>query len=132
MGRQLLRGPQLFFRASYYGLHSLAGCRRRLTSARSEQITRTQKTLSPTVDAVSMLHHYSFDESNNVTESNRRFRLVKRSKNFVWLGVVHEDLVTEDKRYTYFDSDIVVTHRKPADGPSSSQRNLRIFEKHLN
>ena len=87
--------------------------------------------LSPTVDAVSMIHHYSFDESNNVSESNRRFRLVKKSKKFSWVGVVHEDLVAGDNTYTYFDSDIVVTHRKPRGEPNSSRRNQLIFERHL-
>jgi glycosyltransferase involved in cell wall biosynthesis len=95
------------------------------------KLLELKNTLNPTVDAVSMIYHYSFDESNNVSESNRRFRLVKASKHFVWVGLVHEDLVAADSEHTYFDSDIVVTHRKPADGPSSSQRNLLMFEKHL-
>jgi glycosyltransferase involved in cell wall biosynthesis len=96
------------------------------------KLLELKRTLSSTVDAVSMTHHYSFDESNNVTQSNRRFRLVKASKNFVWVGVVHEDLVAEGNTFTYFDSDIVVTHQKPAGEPSSSRRNLLIFERHLN
>jgi glycosyltransferase involved in cell wall biosynthesis len=95
------------------------------------KLLRLKNTLNPSVDAVSMVYHYSFDESNNVTESNRRFRLVRRSKNFVWSGLVHEELVSDDADYTYFDSDIVVTHRKPAGQPSSSWRNLLIYEKHL-
>jgi glycosyltransferase involved in cell wall biosynthesis len=95
------------------------------------KLLELKNTLSPTVDAFSMIHHYTFDESGNVTQSNRRFRLVRTSKNFSWVGVVHEDLVASGNTYTYFDSDIVVTHRKPADGPSSSERNLLILEKHL-
>lgn len=88
--------------------------------------------LSPAIDAVSMIYHYTFDESHNVTQSNRRFRLVKKSANFIWVGVVHEDLVAQgNNTYTYFDSDIVVTHQKPAGESSPSRRNLLIYEKHL-
>jgi len=90
-----------------------------------------KNTMSPTVDAVSMIYHYAFDESDNVVQGNRRFRLVKTAKNFVWVGVVHEDLVAENMSYTYFDSDIVVTHRKPPGASSSARRNLLILERHL-
>ncbi|WP_211284903.1 tetratricopeptide repeat-containing glycosyltransferase family 2 protein [Mycobacterium palustre] len=95
-----------------------------------DKLLQLKNTLSPTVDAVSMIYHYSFDESRNVTQSNRRFRLVKTSKKFAWVGVVHEDLVAPDT-YTYFDSDIVVTHEKPCGGPTSSLRNRQIYERHL-
>ena len=89
-----------------------------------------KNTLNPTIDAVSMLYHVSFDESNNVTQSSRRIRLVRRSKNFAWAGSVHEDLVTEDQ-FHFFDSDIVVTHRKPASDSAPSKRNLLIYERHF-
>lgn len=95
------------------------------------KLLELKTTLSPTVDAVSMAYHYTFDESNNVSQSNRRFRLVKTSKDFTWVGVVHEDLVAKGNSYTYFDSDIVVTHQKPAGRSSSSRRNLLIYERHL-
>jgi glycosyltransferase involved in cell wall biosynthesis len=84
--------------------------------------------LSPTVDAVSMMYHISFDDSNNLVQSTRRLRLVKKEKNFEWVGLVHEDLVTQGN-FQYFDSDIAVTHQKPDLGPS--QRNLLMYEKHF-
>ena len=86
--------------------------------------------LAPSVDAVSMRYHTAFDGSSNVTQSTRRLRMVRRAKNFVWVGVVHEDLVTEGAYY-YFDSDIVVTHQKPFGEAGPSGRNLRIYEKHF-
>ena len=86
--------------------------------------------LAPSVDAVSMLYHTAFDGSGNVTQSARRLRMVRRQKNFVWVGVVHEDLVPDGAFYV-FNSDIVVTHQKPITGSSPSQRNLLIYEKHL-
>lgn len=92
------------------------------------KLLQLKSTLSPTVDAVSMMYHYSFDDSGNITQTARRLRLVKRSKNFRWEGLVHEDLVSKDP-YQYFDSDIVVTHQKQNTG--ISLRNLQIYERHL-
>jgi glycosyltransferase involved in cell wall biosynthesis len=79
------------------------------------------------IDAVSMIYHTAFDDSNNVAQSSRVLRLVRRSKKFVWDGVVHETLGIPEKFYC-LNSDIVVTHKKPA---SPSRRNLLIYEKHL-
>lgn len=92
------------------------------------KLLELKHTVSPTVDVVSMMYHYSFDDSNNLTQSARRFRLVKRSKNFSWVGLVHEDLVGHED-FQYFDSDIAVTHQKIDRGPS--RRNLMMYEKHL-
>ena len=68
-------------------------------------------TLDPSVDAVSMLYHTAFDAAGNVIASNRRLRMVRRTKGFTWVGAV-ADLVA-DQTFTFFDSNIVVTHRKP-------------------
>jgi glycosyltransferase involved in cell wall biosynthesis len=87
-------------------------------------------TLAPNIDAVSMIYHTAFDSENNVTQSNRRLRLVRRSKNFTWSGVVHEDLAT-DSTFHYLDSDIVVTHLKPPSEHGLSKRNLLLYKKHI-
>ncbi len=94
------------------------------------KLRELKNSLSTGVDAVSMLYHTAFDESHNVTQSSRLLRLVRRSKGFAWDGVVHEELVTEEQ-YRSFDSDIVVTHRKPASGSGPSRRNLQIYQKHF-
>ncbi|MBU3706987.1 MAG: glycosyltransferase [Mycobacterium sp.] len=84
--------------------------------------------LDPGVDAVSMLYHTAFDDAGNVIASNRRLRIVRRTKGFTWVGTVHEDLVINES-FTFFDSDIVITHRKPESESGPSDRNLRILEK---
>jgi glycosyltransferase involved in cell wall biosynthesis len=89
-----------------------------------------KKILAPTVDAVSALYHTAFDGAGNVLQSTRRLRMVRRQKNFKWVGVVHEDLVTEGPYY-YYDSDIAITHQKPFDEPGSPRRNLQIYEKYF-
>lgn len=94
------------------------------------KLLELKEILAPSVDAVSMLYHTAFDDSSNVIQSTRRLRMVRRQKNFVWAGVVHEDLVTEGAFY-YFDSDIVITHQKPFGETGPSRRNLRIYEKHF-
>lgn len=83
--------------------------------------------LNPTIDAVSMPYHVSFDAAGNVLQSTRRLRLVRRARGFVWHGVVHEDLSAEGECHTV-ESDIVITHRKPA-AAAPSRRNLEIFER---
>jgi glycosyltransferase involved in cell wall biosynthesis len=94
------------------------------------KLLELKNTLAPSVDAVSMIYHTAFDSENNVTQSNRRLRMVRRSKNFTWSGVVHEDLAT-DSTFYYFDSDIVVTHLKPPNEHGPSRRNLLLYKKHI-
>lgn len=89
-----------------------------------------KRTLDPDIDAVSMIYQTLFDAAGNVVESTRRIRLVKRARHFAWHGVVHEDLVAEGP-VRRFDSDIIVTHRKPQAMPGPSRRNLDIYEQHL-
>ena len=92
------------------------------------KLLELKRTLGPHVDAVTMMYNYTFDESGNVTQSARRIRLAKTSKNFTWKGYVHEDL-SPPESYQFFDSDIAVTHNTLESGPS--YRNMRIYEKHF-
>ncbi|WP_458104953.1 glycosyltransferase [Bacillus sp. PK3-037] len=82
-----------------------------------------KRTLDPQIDAVSMKYHLAFDEENNVTTSLRRYRLVKREKNFKWTGAVHEYLEVYGNLY---HSDIAVSHIPLS---HDENRNLRIYEK---
>jgi glycosyltransferase involved in cell wall biosynthesis len=88
-----------------------------------EKLLRLKQTLDPVIDAVSMEYHAAFDPHGNVSIKLRCFRLVKRSKQFQWQGVVHEDLIVKGH---FIDSDIVVTHRQ---AHGVSDRNLKIYEK---
>ncbi|OXS62677.1 glycosyl transferase [Cohnella sp. CIP 111063] len=90
-------------------------------------LLQLKKSLDPNVDAVSMLYHCDFDSAGNVTLAVRRARLVKRSRDIRWEGVVHEDLIISG---ACIDGDIVVTHGKLKEG-SDSGRNLRIYAKLL-
>ena len=81
--------------------------------------------MSPEMDAVSMQYHCDFDDRGNVTLNVRRTRLVKRSRNYQWEGVVHEDLAVNGG--IIYDSDIVVTHRKNHT-TTDPDRNLLIYE----
>ncbi|MDF2715540.1 MAG: glycosyltransferase [Paenibacillus sp.] len=97
-----------------------------LLSEDNEKLCKLKQSLSTGIDAVTMRYHCDFDNDGNVTLSVRRVRLVKRSRNYKWEGAVHEDLSIREG--TFYDSDIVVTHRKP-DKTSDPDRNLRIYEK---
>jgi glycosyltransferase involved in cell wall biosynthesis len=74
-------------------------------------------------DAVSMVYNLSFDEQGQVSASLRRNRLVKRSKQFRWVGAVHEYLEVSGKM---IDADVAVTHDRKH---TNSSRNLNIYEK---
>jgi len=87
-------------------------------------------TLDSSFDAYSMIYNIAFDEYDNPTFSFRRNRLVKREKNFKWIGPVHEYL---DVQGIIFHADIAITHRKIDKKNQSiqSDRNLKIYEKRL-
>ncbi|MFY0520355.1 glycosyltransferase [Lysinibacillus sp. UGB7] len=58
-------------------------------------------------DAISMNYNLSFDDEGNVNSLLRRYRLVKRDKQFQWIGAVHEYLEVGG---TLYDSDVAVSH----------------------
>jgi len=93
-----------------------------------QKIARLKCSMSSEVDAVSMQYHCGFDDHGNVTLNVRRTRMVKRSRNYQWVGAVHEDLLI--KEGTFYDSDIIVIHGKNS-GTSSPDRNLKIYEQLL-
>jgi glycosyltransferase involved in cell wall biosynthesis len=87
-----------------------------------EALLELKKTLDTKIDAVSTIYNLAFDESNKVTSSLRRYRLVKREKGFKWIGAVHEYLEVYGNLY---DSNVAVSH-KPL--THDANRNLRIYE----
>lgn len=84
-----------------------------------------KKSLDPSVDSVTMHYHLSKDENDQVISSLRRNRLVKRSRNFKWIGAVHEYLEVNG---SILNSDIAITHCKIY---HDSNRNLRIYERRI-
>jgi tetratricopeptide (TPR) repeat protein len=69
-----------------------------------------------------MVYNLSFDTYGNVTSSLRRNRLVKREKQFRWIGAVHEYLQVYGK---IENADICITHSRQH---TQSSRNLHIYE----
>ncbi|MFC7394383.1 tetratricopeptide repeat-containing glycosyltransferase [Scopulibacillus cellulosilyticus] len=82
--------------------------------------------LDSSIDAVSMHYNLAFNSEGDVTFSNRRNRLVKRSNHFKWYGAVHEYLEVGGN---IIYSDICITHKSSK--TSLSDRNLRIYENML-
>ncbi|MDI6879782.1 MAG: glycosyltransferase family 2 protein [Desulfitobacteriaceae bacterium] len=97
-----------------------------LSESDREQLLELKKNLDPLMDAVNMPYLLAFDEYGNVTFSLRRNRLVKRSKNFRWIGAVHEYLEVYGH---VLNTDICVTHKGSRENDYG--RNLRIFEARL-
>ncbi|MDV2885598.1 glycosyltransferase family 2 protein [Alkalihalophilus pseudofirmus] len=78
------------------------------------------------IDSVSMFYHAGLDAYGNVTLKYRRNRLVKRSKQYRWVGDVHNFLEVHGKVY---NSTIAITHLKEKHAAS---RNLNIYKEKLN
>ena len=95
-----------------------------------KKFKKLKEELDDSVDAVSMLYHIDFDEFDHPTFSYRRNRLVKRDRNFKWIGPVHEYLEVYGN---ILSSDIAVTHRKAdkSGAATANDRNLKIYEKRL-
>lgn len=81
-----------------------------------------KESLDDKVDYVSMVYSLSRDINGNTTYSLKRNRLVKRSKNFKWIGRIHEYLEVGG---VGLSSDIEVNHGKLK---PHGTRNLDIFE----
>lgn len=87
-----------------------------------EHFRMLKETLDPAVDSVTMKYNIAFDEYGNVTYSYRQNRMVKRARNFQWIGIVHEYIGVSGY---IINSDVCITHRKVKFSPS---RNLEIYE----
>lgn len=78
------------------------------------------------IDSVTMDYVLSMDENNTPIISLKRNRLVKREKNFKWVGNVHEYLDVEGN---IIHSDIKIIHKKEKE---YTNRNLKIYENMIN
>lgn len=91
-----------------------------------EKLLLLKQTSDSTVDSYTLNYIVSFDENGNVVSTLGRNRLVKRSKQFQWIGAVHECLVVGGK---IINTDISVTHKK--EHFDTYDRNLAIYENRL-
>ena len=90
-----------------------------------EKFLLLKSTLDSAIDSVTMNYNLSHDEKGQVTSSLRRNRLVKRSKNFRWIGAVHEYLEVGG---TIVNSDVAITHCALS---HDSDRNLTIYNERM-
>lgn len=96
-----------------------------LTEEDQEKLKILKESLAPSIDAVSMNYHLSFDDEGNVVSSLKRYRLVKTKNKFTWIGNVHEFLAVSGN---LFDSDIAVTHSPLS---HNHERNIQIYKNML-
>lgn len=88
-----------------------------------QKLVELKSTLSREIEIVTMLYHLNVDQNGKVIYQIRRERLVKREKNYNWVGAVHEFL---DVSGTHLDTEIAVTHM-PIEGHSRDLY-LKIYE----
>ncbi|MBJ6362725.1 glycosyltransferase [Paenibacillus sp. GCM10012307] len=91
---------------------------------KDQKLLRELKTtLAPEYNSVSMPYNLAFDGEGNVVSSLRRNRVVRRDRQFQWIGPVHEYLAVFGP---IFPSDACITHKKDKE---HTDRNLRIYRK---
>lgn len=95
-----------------------------------QKLKELKNKLDPRIDAVSMNYILQHDDYGNPAFYFRRYRLVKRSNHFQWIGAVHEYLQIGGKTY---DADIAIVHRKEEKNQQhvTTDRNLKIYENRL-
>ncbi|MGX5481508.1 tetratricopeptide repeat-containing glycosyltransferase family 2 protein [Bacillus thuringiensis] len=96
-----------------------------IESKDKKMFLQLKSTLDTKIDAVSMKYNLNFDTEGNPTFSIKRYRLVKRNKNFQWHGFIHEYLEVYGN---LIDSDISIAHKKEK---AYTDRNLKIYQKQL-
>jgi len=90
-----------------------------------QKLIKLKEVLSPTIDCVTMITNLAFDQYGKPTHSMKRTRLVKKSRNFKWVGPIHEYLEMGGNIY---NSDITITHKRVH---HDTDRNIRIYEQRL-
>lgn len=88
-----------------------------------DEIKRLKETMDKSSDIVMMKYNTGFDRDGNVTFSYYRERIFKRSKNYRWVGEIHE-VIPPYGNIIY--SDAAISHKKLHQ--NDPKRNLRIFE----
>ncbi|WP_163859566.1 tetratricopeptide repeat-containing glycosyltransferase family 2 protein [Paenibacillus elgii] len=86
-----------------------------------QRLSRLKQSADFPYDSVTMLYHLTFDDEGRPVHTMRRNRLVRRDRNFRWIGAVHEYLAVSGNIY---HSDIAVKHSK---NKPFTDRNLQIY-----
>lgn len=90
-----------------------------------QKLLALKETLDTNVDAVTFKYNYYSDGEGNPLLIFRRERLVKRERNFQWIGFIHEYIGAGGN---IIDADVTVTHKRIH---GASDRNLNIYIKKL-
>ena len=85
---------------------------------------KLKNTLNPNTDIVMMKYHIGLDANDIPSLSYYRERLIKNTRNYHWIGQVHEVIIPTGN---IIHSDIAITHKKIKQ--ADPNRNIRIFEK---
>ena len=96
-----------------------------LLEADRQNFRELKETLSPDVDAVLMDYVLSRDRLGGAQNMTRRHRLLKRDRNFRWVGPVHEYIPVAGR---VLRTNIEITHA-PRLAAKDRSRNLRILRK---
>lgn len=91
----------------------------------AKKLKQLKETLNENVDCVHFFYNYAFNAEGKPSLVFRRERLVKRNRNFKWIGFIHEYISTNG---IMENADIYVTHTRVH---GEADRNLNIYRKKL-
>ncbi|MGL5714772.1 MAG: glycosyltransferase [Paraclostridium sp.] len=90
-----------------------------------KEFLKLKESLTPDIDIVMMNDHRGLNEKGEPLLVYKRTRMVKRSKNFKWVGFIHEYLEVHGNS---INANIALTHQKLK---GVGDRNLRIYRNKL-
>lgn len=95
-----------------------------LEEADAAKLKNLKNSVTLDYDSITMDYILSLSENGQPLHKLKRNRLVRRDRNFRWIGFVHEYLEVSGRIY---HSDISVTHKKDR---AYSDRNLQMYIRH--
>lgn len=93
-----------------------------------KKLIALKKTLDGSVRQIAATYNVAFSADDRVQMSYFRERIFLREACYKWIGFVHEVIPLEKD---CFYADFCVSHRKIHSSDRNSDRNLKIYEKHL-
>ena len=95
-----------------------------------KKFKKLKSELKDNVDMVIIPYDNQSGESDISSTVYKRERIVKRARNFMWVGFIHEHIPLRDDINMLEIKDMSITHKKEQ-GRMDTGRNLKIYEKFL-
>lgn len=99
-----------------------------ITKENKNKLINLKEKINSNIDLITLETHMCLDENNNPKIIARRNRIVKRERNFQWVGFLHEYIEVGCEGCNCYDSDISIIHDKVK---CNDNRNLNIYKANI-